>query len=458
MYRYVARSSRPLGAMVTALLVVVSASCSDHMPIEEARQAAVAEVDGAVLTGADLERYMMLAPQAPSEEIAATVISTFIDAATLRSALLGGSDLLDSVTVAAAIEPDAIRGMLKEALDRRAAAMPVSTDGVVDSVARLGNARVFQHILFGVTPDADSATAFGTASTARSVLTALQTGNEDFTAAVRRHSSDTLTRSRNGYLPAATRSDFPDGNFGNVIWRLQPGEISSIILSGLGLHVFRRATVEESREGVREWLAPRLARTADSIWLDSLTSVRKVVLADKVAPRIRELAAEPIHEDADAPYASWDGGELSARAVRMWLSVVPAGERARLTVAPDSAVSLMLREFSQRELAYEVLVGGSRVSPRAWEQLAPQFRDAVGSMTEAYRSGLTAGSGSEAVNGFLDNITLGRMPYRPMPGALSMVLRDRSEVSVDRRAMRAVILAAVTEWSRRQDSAAAAQQ
>jgi hypothetical protein len=267
-----------------------------------------------------------------------------------------------------------------------------------------------------------------------------------------------VTAPSGGFIQPVTRSELPPGRLADAAWRLQPGEISEIVYSPAGLHVLRRATLAESRPGMKAWLAPRLAQRADSVWADSLTAARHMALASDATIRMRELGEEPHSAGGDAPLVTWDGGDLSPDEVRDWLAVTPAVERAGLPVASDSSLTILLRQLAQRELAWEAAnPGGARVTPDAWEALAPQYRQTLAAMINAYRPQLTGADSNTAVRGFMTAVAAGSIPYRPLPGALGGMLRRDATITVNQEAVDAIVTEAANAWqARNPDSAAAA--
>lgn len=442
--------SRP----ILALALVATVACGDRMPIDEARQASVVTVDGVSLDGATLEQLLLRAPAQvpPSTEAANVYVSAFIDAALLRRAMVRATPLTDSAMVAAALVPDAVRGQVLAALQRRAAAMPAVTDAQADSVARLGTVRVFQNLLLRIRDPRDSAGIQATLQRMSGIIDQLQ-GGADFADMARQFSEDTATAPGGGYLPPLGRDELPPGRLADAAWRLQPGEITQVVTSPAGLHVLRRATVAEARPGMKAWLAPRLAQRADSIWADSLAQARHLALASDATARMREMSEEPYDAGGDAPLVTWDNGGLSPDEVREWLAVTPAVERAGLPVASDSSLNILLRQLAQRELAWEAAnPGGQRITTDAWEALAPQYRQTLAAMLDAYRPQLAGADSNRAVRGFMSAVVAGSIPYRPLPGALGGVLRRDATVTINRRAIDAIVAQVTSARQRAGDS------
>ncbi len=437
---------RPL---ILSVVVVLAAGCSGVPDADKAREAAVVEVAGATLDGATLERWLLDAPAMPSPATAAVLVSAFIEGALVGDALRQGQSLDDSATTVEAIIPDAIRGTILDEFAVRARQRPVPSDAAADSLAGLGGTRVFQHILLTIDwPRADSNAQRARGLAAQALLQRIQAG-EDFTAVARAVSEDTATAARGGYLPAIRRSDLPDSRFATVAWALQPGEVSEIVASPVGIHLLRRPPVREVRDQFKAWLAPRFSRRADSLWVDSLSQARQLMLAANAADRARAAAEEPVAMSSDAPLATWEGGNLSARDVERWVALLPPVERVALMDAPDSAASLFVRELAQRHLAYQVITGDTGITTRAWEALAPQYRTVLAVVREEMRPMLADGDPSAAAKAYVLGVTTGGQRYRPLPGGLAGALRARAEVTVKHDAIEAIIAAARPTWLER---------
>lgn len=437
--------SLKLGSVLLALI-----ACSGDMSIEDAREEAVVTVAGVELDGATLERVLLAAPPqspGPSRETAAVVISAFIDAGLLRQAMVRGDSLTDSATVIEAVAPDAIRGQILELLERRAAALPEPTDEQADSLGRLGGVRTFQHILIRVTDPTDSSQTMPAVRRIQAIATELALPGAVFSDVARRESEDSSTARSGGYLPPLRQRDLPtEQGFATRAWALSPGDVSRPMISNAGVHIVRRTTLVEGRSGFKEFLRPALTRTADSAWVDSLSRAKALTIASDAVGRLRQLAVEPYAGGGDAPYATWQGGELSADETRMWLSVLPIVERVSLPVAPDSALTLFIEQLSERDMVAEQATGTERVTSRAWEALAPQFRAAIASVREQYRDALVIGDSTTAVRNFLLEVSTGQRPYRPLPGALPGLLRRNADVTLNQKAIDAIVLAAARQW------------
>lgn len=453
-------------AVAPLCLLLGLLACASEMPIEDARNAAIVTVDGASLDGATLEQVLLASPAStsgPSRESASIVLSAFIDAALLREALVRGDSLTDSTLVHEAILPDAIRGQILTHLQRRATTMPEVTDQQADSIGRLGTVRVLQHILIRVTDQTDTVAVRAAVERAGAVLEQARTPGTDFAALAQRVSQDTMTARSGGFLPALTRRELPPGRLAETAWGLSPGDVSALVGSPAGIHVLRRASLVEARPALKQWLRPVLVRQADSVWVDSLATSRGLTIAGDAVSRLRQLGVEPFRVADDAPFVSWQGGELTAEETRTWLTVLPATERAAMPGAPDSVLVLFLEQLAQRDLVAGETPEGAGVSATAWQALAPQFRNAVTAISEQYRDALVVGDSNLTLRTFLVAVSSGERPYRPLPGGLAGILRRNADVEINDKALNAIIAATARQWrleygkdSAAADSAAAA--
>jgi hypothetical protein len=250
----------------------------------------------------------------------------------------------------------------------------------------------------------------------------------------------------------------PESRFATAAWRLQPGDISGVVTSPAGLHILRRPPISEARAQFKAWLAPRLARRADSVWVDSLSQARQVAVASDALTRLRAGAVEPLVFEGEAPLVTWEGGALAPAQVRRWVALLPPIERAGLANAADSVATLYLQELAQRQIVYVLVTGGSELTPRAWAALAPQFRSAIATVREEMRPTVVNGDLSAAAIAYVESVTTGGQRYRPMPGGMAGILRARTPITVDRDAITAIVTAALPVWmeQRAADSAAAA--
>lgn len=436
---------RPFVAATTAAAAILLVGCGKDAVPQDALDGTVAEVGESKLTGKMLEQWLLKSPTPPVATTVGLIVGSWIDAALLQEAKAKGVALDDSAMTDAAVGPDAARGNILEFWAGRASARPAVTDAQADSLGKADNVRVLQHFFLAIPQGSDSVTVVGIANRARGILQRARAG-EDFTALVKEASQDSATLASNGFLPAITREELPTP-IRNVAWGLEPGAVSVIIPSQLGLHIVRRATTVESRVGYKAWLAPRFSRRADSIFVDSVTKAKQVVIPADAIARIRAMAPEPVTVAEGGPLATWQGGALSPEQARDWLVMLQAPERAALAGASDSAVKTLARELAQREIILGLAGASHQVSAKARGLLAPQYRAAVGEVMAEFSRRTASASGPAAATAFVDSLINGPSRYRPLPGALGGVLRARFPVTVNNDAIAEVLKATQTLWA-----------
>lgn len=439
-------SFRPFVTATTLVAAsVLLIGCGKDAVPQDALDGTVVEVGESKLTGKTLEQWLLKSPTPPVATTVGLIVGSWIDAALLQEAKAKGIALDDSAMTDAAVGPDAARGNILEFWAARASARPPVTDAQADSLGKRDNVRVLQHFFLAIPQGSDSITVVGIANRARGILQRARAG-EDFAALVKEASQDSATLGSNGYLPAISRDELP-APIRKVAWGLEPGAVSVIIPSQLGLHIVRRATPTESRAGYKAWLAPRFSRRADSMFVDSVTRARQVVILPDAVARIRAMAPEPVTLVEGGPLATWQGGALSPAQARDWMVMLQAPERAALVGASDSAVTTLLRELAQREIILGLAGASHQVSAKARGLLAPQYKAAVAEVMAEFTRRTASASGAVAATAFVDSLINGPARYRPLPGALGGVLRARIPVTVNNAAIAEVLKATQSLWA-----------
>lgn len=424
-------------------LLLLAAACRNDAGPTKAREAVVVEAGGARLLGSQLEQWLTSSRVQPTSPAAALIVNTWIDEALLARAMADPGSLTDSATVDAAIREDAVRGAIATFWAERSGKRPPITERQVDSLLELDRVRVLQQIVFRVPRGSDSAAQMAVVAKARQVLGLAQKGG-DFTALVKQYSEDSLTRANNGFLPAFERSDLPPAIAGQT-WALRPGEISALVASPMGVHIMRRATRDESRTGLRQWLVPVIARRVDSVFVDSLGRALGFTLDRDVVARIRGMASQPNAPDSGPPIATWKGGALTAMMARNWIMMLNPVAREALAGASDSAIRIFAREAGQREYVVALAAPGGVPTPKGRQLLASQYRVGLDSIMAQLRTLAGNRAPGDAATLYVDSLVKGS-PFRPLPGALSGVLRLRYPVRVDSASIRALVESATTTW------------
>ncbi len=429
----------------TAFAAVAVLGCSRGPAAETTRNAVVATAAGQSLQGRTLEHWLLMSPNRPSPTIASTLVSNWIDVTLLATAMRDGTVLDDSATIDAAITPDAARGMSLKFWQARAAARPPITDHQGDSLVTVDRVRVFQHLVLLLPPNADSATMQNVARRAQDLRQRAQQG-EDFSALVRKYSEDTAGRASGGFLPAIPKSGFPP-TIAGAVWSLHPGDVSDLIHAPGRVEILRRATPDQARPYLKQWLGPQLARRADSLFIDSLAAARHLTVPEAALARVRAMAREPVALDGGGPMATWDGGSLTPAETRMWLMMIAPTERAAMTAASDSASRAFLHQLGERELVVQLAAPKGAITPEARAALVPQYKAALAGMEADLRHAGGALEPGALATSYIDSLLAGTIRFHVLPGALASVLRSRDSTSVNQSALSAVIDLAYAGWS-----------
>lgn len=446
------------GARLMTALVLLAGCVREPMSLEQARTGTVIDAAGARLSGKTLEGWLLSAAHPPSDSIAAPLVSGWIDGALLATALRDGLPLDDSATVDAAILPDATRGAILQFWHERQADQPPATDAQVDSLIDLDRVRVLQLLQLPVPQGSDSAATRRIAVRAAELRRQASLPGGDFSAMVRAASEDSIGRANDGFLPATTREQLP-APIAAAVWSLQPGGVSPVLRSVAAFYVFRRATRSESREGLRTWLKPELARIAQRKSTDSVLRARRVRLAQDALQRVRAMAREPVTAEAGAALASWTGGELAPITVRRWVMMLTPGERAALSDASDSTATNFVNNLVQWEVFFALAVPEGGVTARARRALTPAYRTALDSVKAVLlrNAGESGTEPAVAATALVDSMVRLAPYFRPLPGGLAGVLRARYSVAVDTSALGVLLRASRTAWQARHPADSAAE-
>jgi hypothetical protein len=434
-----------LPVLAASGLLALTIACSGKGAAGDGNSAVVVSVGKAELKGETLARWLKESPTPPSVASAGLLISTWIDQAALATALSEGKTLDDSTTALEVIAPDAARGVLNNFWRARAKARPKVSDRSVDSLASRDEVRVFQHLFIDGSNAKDSVSRMAVIARMKAVVARLKKG-ESFTALVKETSEDTATVRNNGFLPAVTKTDLPEGLQGTA-WSLEPGEVSNMLPSRIGLHLLRRASAAEAREGLRAWLVPRFGLREDTRYVDSIAASKKLTFAKNAVDRTRAMAAEPMLVGDNAPIATWDGGSLSPAQLRVWIGMLGPVERISLSGTADSTAFMFVRETALRELLLGMVSPGGPNTAEARGALLPLYRSMLDSVLVNVKE-FSGKSPAEAATAVTDGLMKHERRYRPLPGALPVVLRTRYPVKVDTVALRAILNAVGPEYAK----------
>jgi len=432
------------GAGAALALVLACAACNPE--IYTGREDIAAEAGKATLSPAEVTTWISRVPRrAPTKDDAAYTALTWIDYTLLAGAASSGAPLLDSATAAQALMPELALVPLKRWHDTLVARRPRVAAHVPDTLFADDGVRVFQEIFLQVKDPDDVRAITALRANAESLL-AQARNSPDFAALARAHSQDAAGPG-GGWLAPGRRGAFPP-EFERTAWRIPPGEIAGVLSRG-GFHVVRRPPLEEVRDRLRVYAESLATRRADSVYADSLVLARGLGLGENVASRMRAFFSDPSVRNTDAaPMARWVDGELTLREASAWIDMLPARAYLDLRGTSDVMLERFIRDLAQQSLMLsEARKYGIDVAPSDWTTLFQGYRKAVeaslGLLGADSSRTVPADQAPARVKALLDRFTTDSTGYRPLPSALSSVLRARDGYRLHERGLRAAVAAAV---------------
>ena len=435
----------PRAKIVAATAVVLAGCGGGAIAPEKARTQAAVEAVGGTLSGETLDRWLVASKAVPTRAEAGGLISGWINDALLIDAFRKNTPLEDQATFDSVIMESAARTAVSEYFGARDRQRPPVTEPQVDSILDIDQARVFQQIVVRIKGKVDSASVSALRERAKKLRDKLARGG-DFTAAVKEFSDDSSSRSTNGYLPALTAAEM--GPKLAPVYNLGPNTLSPIVASPVSpaFIILRRATRQESRGGVKLWLAPRLARYADSIFVDSITRSREIVISADSRLRTRTMAREPVTLVDGPPFATWKGGKLSPAAMRNAILTLTPVDRFGLTDAPDTLLTEFITGLARREILLPIVVKEPLPTAAVRANYAAPYRRVLDSLKAVIERLPATLSAADAATMQIDSVLAQRAPFLPLPGALASVLRAHSPVKVNQAVVDAVVRGAVPRW------------
>ena len=217
-------------------------------------------------------------------------------------------------------------------------------------------------------------------------------GGASFETLAQQISQDPASARLGGDLGYFRRGDMV-APFENAAFALEPGEVSDVVETPMGLHLIR---VDDRRTPGFEQIAAELRASVQARRVVEAESTFVAALETRVAPDVAEGAVEATHEMARNPQAglsrraagralvSWTGGEVTAGEVQTILRSEPPQLRNQLLASDAPQVELFLMDLARRELlSREAETAGLRPSEAAIDSLVA---DAAGQLRNAARS------------------------------------------------------------------------
>lgn len=432
------------------LLVLTVAGCDALRDAFSARAEIVARANGQTLTVDRLADLAASGKQVPLDPMALSRLAhVWVDYALFAQALAKGQDLRDSATMSEAMWP--LVSQLKwerfhEGLIAPRAHLAATQ---VDSAYQAGEARLFQHILFQVPSSAAPPVDAQKRRLADQVWPQARAAGARFGQVAARYSEDPGSKDRAGSLGVSERGQFVPA-FEDAAWQLSPGGVSPVVKSPFGYHIIRRPPLAEVRDSFRTSLEERLTFRLDSLYLDSLTTARRIEPVGRAAALVR-AAAQDLDDARTSTRAlvRYRGGTFLVKDLVRWLAALDPSVVQSLPQATDEQINQFLKVVVQRQLLLEQAdAAGVKLSEDDWRLLRAQHDSAIGILSSVVnlnpRMLQDSASTPEArlafamarVQDYFDRVVRGRARFYPVPPFLGETLRARGEWSVDQAGVR----------------------
>lgn len=427
--------------VVLTASVALLASC-DPRDMFTAHANTAAEA-GASELAAEKVASLMLSGKSISlnRETADFIANMWVDYSLFAQALAQGQALNDSATIAQAMWPQVAELTATHWFDTLVAHRSNISESAIDAAYNGTAMRVFQHILisFGPNPTADQkATARRGAESAQAQLKR----GVDFGTLAGKVSMDPGSSRDSGYLPPSPKGRWVVA-FDSAGWILAPGETSGIVESNYGVHIIKRPALAQARGRVEKWLQSEQTQSVTTAYLDSLALANQLKLKSDAASTIRKAVEDPDRYDkSPRTIADYKNGKLDTRELLRWVRNFPPQMIAQIKEQPDSS----LNQFGKM-LATNVLLlrqadsAGVKPTATEWAMIEDQYKAQIDSLKNEMEiaADVTDPGTPEAermkraeskVDAYFVSLVGQKRRLRPLPQALGMVLRDRSDFQI----------------------------
>jgi len=413
--------------------------CSNFRELFSAHADVAAEAGGQPLAADRLAAIMVPAGKGVrvNRETADFVVNAWIDYTLLGQAVVAGRLPTDSASIAEAVWPDIaeLKGShWHDTLMQRRSKVPQSA---ADSLYRDTDMRVLQHILIGLRPNTDSATQLKARKKAEATLVRLK-GGANFSQLAAQISEDPGSKADSGFLPPSPKGRFVPA-FDSAGWALQPGQMSGLVRTPFGFHIIKRPTLGEVRGRLLDYLAGRAGAHLDSLYMDSLAITNKIQVVSGAPAAMRAAVQSPEDsKDSKRTLVRFNGGELTVKDYLRWVRALPPQYAMQLKGGNDSMMVRFARILTQNMLLLrEADSARIRITPQEWDTLSQRYRTQLDTLR--IEVGLNASDLNDAstplaerqklaelkVDQYFDRLTQGKARLRPLPSALSTLLRQR---------------------------------
>lgn len=188
-----------------------------------------------------------------------------------------------------------------------------------------------------------------------------------------------------------------------------------------------------------DYLAGRAGARLDSLYMDSLATTNKLEVESGAAAAMRAAVQAPEDsKDSKRTLVRYHGGELTVKDFLRWVRALPPQYAMQLKGGNDSMMIRFARILTQNMLLLrEADSAHIKVTPQEWDTLNLRYRtqlDTLRAEVGLSQSDLTSSSTALSerqklaelkVDQYFDRLTQGKARLRPLPSALSTLLRQR---------------------------------
>jgi len=403
-----------------------------------------------VLTVDQLAQLAGGGKQVPLDPISLSRLAhVWVDYALFAQSLAKGQDLRDSATMAEAMWPLVSQLKWERFHEKLIAPRAKLNAAQVDSAYLAGDARMFQHILFQVPSSAAPPVDAQKHRQADQVLPQARSAGSRFGQLATRYSEDQGSKPRGGSLGVSERGQFVQA-FEDAAWQLEPGAVSPVVKSPFGYHIIRRPPLAEVRDSFQTSLEERLAFRLDSLYLDSITTQRKIEPVSRAAALVRAAAQDL--DDARTSSRSlvrFRGGSFEVKHLVRWLAALDPSVAQALPQATDDQINQFLKVVVQRQILLEQAdSAGVTLSADDWRLLRAQHDSAISTLgavlnltpsvlrDSAPTAEARATLAMAHVQDYFDRVVRGRARFYPVPPFLGETLRAHAKWSVEQSGAR----------------------
>jgi hypothetical protein len=430
---------RVVSAAAVVMVTVMATGCDSVRGLFTAKSTVAAEVGNQALSSERLAKILGAARGIQlNRESADLVAGLWTNYTLFAQAVAEKKPVADSATAAQALWPQLFELRANRWHDSVAARLSPPNPNLADSVYNAGTLRVLQHILFVAQQGAPDSVVKKARAQAEATLKQLK-GGADFGELATKLSKDPGSAADKGYLNPSPKGAFVPA-FDSAGWALAPGQTSGIVQTNFGFHIIRRPPLEEVKDRLTRVSSRDVLRAKDSAYLDALSKSKQLTVAKNATALMKAaLAAPEKSKGSGSAITTFTGGKLDVSEFLRWISTVPPQFSQQLKAADDVQLTQFATMLSQNILFVKQADSAKVTVPaEEWQKLYGAYKGQVDSLiTEmGLNTGVAGDSTASArdrrdaalkkVDDYFDKLITNQIRLRPLPVALSAVLRERT--------------------------------